>query len=444
MFLDPRHRLIIRSMRRVITRESVIDPVIVAEDLRSAGDLEAAGDLGYLEKLTDAVPTALNLPYHAEIVMERAERRREIAAARQIIVDADDGSLDLDEVRARRVQRFVELDRSAYIGRTSRLICDEELVARPRPLELISGVMPVGGLVVVYGPPGAGKSFMVLDWALSVATGFRWLGREVRQGPVVYIAAEGSAGLGPRIRSWKAHRGYVGTAGVRFLAESVNLMEPAEVERLLAECRGLEESPALVIVDTLARCMIVGDENSTSDMSSFIAGADRIRRETGATVCIIHHTRRDSTLERGSSALRGAADTMVAIRGDRKEIVVTCTKQKDTSPFENLRLRLVPVADSCVIEGADGSVHQVSDDLTRSQRQALEELHRLAPSRGLTKAEWERSSELKRRTFYDVTSVLVERGYVVTDRPGRGAVYTLSDKGLAALGAKVQNGATEL
>ena len=40
---------------------------------------------------------------------------------------------------------------------------------------------------ILYGPPGAGKSFVALDFALSVASGRAWHGHEVRQGPVLYV-----------------------------------------------------------------------------------------------------------------------------------------------------------------------------------------------------------------------------------------------------------------
>jgi len=47
--------------------------------------------------------------------------------------------------------------------------------------------MPEDGLVVLYGDPAAGKSFLALDWGLSVATGVPSLGHEVKKGEVVYI-----------------------------------------------------------------------------------------------------------------------------------------------------------------------------------------------------------------------------------------------------------------
>src|SRR4051794_31851873 len=82
------------------------------------------------------------------------------------------------------------------------LVCFDDLQRLPDPSWLITGVLPAGGLAVLYGRPGAAKSFLALDWALSVAAGIPWLGCPTEQGHVVYIAAEGKAGLNVRARAW--------------------------------------------------------------------------------------------------------------------------------------------------------------------------------------------------------------------------------------------------
>ncbi len=66
-----------------------------------------------------------------------------------------------------------------------RLYSVEDLEELPDPAWLLEGVLPEGGLVELYGPPGAGKSFLSLDWGLSVAAGVPWLGRSLSQADVV-------------------------------------------------------------------------------------------------------------------------------------------------------------------------------------------------------------------------------------------------------------------
>jgi hypothetical protein len=88
-------------------------------------------------------------------------------------------------------------------GQGFQLLTAQELMSMPPLRWLVDHHLPAGGFAVLYGPPGGGKSFVALDLAMSVATGTDWLGVErVDPGVVVYVAAEGSAGLAKRVGAW--------------------------------------------------------------------------------------------------------------------------------------------------------------------------------------------------------------------------------------------------
>ena len=122
-----------------------------------------------------------------------------------------------------------------------------------------------------------------------------------------------------------------------------------------------------MIVDTLARAMAGGDENTAVDMGKFVTHADRIRAAIGATVNIIHHTGKDKAKgARGSSALRAATDTEIEI--DVGKLAVT--KQREMERIADMRFELVPVeigqrsdgrdVTACVVEwlsGAEAAAH---------------------------------------------------------------------------------------
>lgn len=73
-----------------------------------------------------------------------------------------------------------------------------------------------------------------------------------------------------------------------------------------------------------------------------------------AAALVVHHTGKDGDAERGSSALRGAADAMMALRPDGGGAKLESVKAKDAEPFESIRMVLTPTADSCVFElGSD-------------------------------------------------------------------------------------------
>src|SRR4029078_798787 len=55
------------------------------------GELEAAGGKDYIGFLVDAVPTAANIEYHAQIVREKAILRRLIEVSTALVAEACEG-----------------------------------------------------------------------------------------------------------------------------------------------------------------------------------------------------------------------------------------------------------------------------------------------------------------------------------------------------------------
>jgi AAA domain-containing protein len=197
-------------------------------------------------------------------------------------------------------------------------------------------------------------------------------------------------------------------------------MEPGDAGALLAAIEAqvpahllVDENPALLLFDTMARCMIGGDENSVQDVGRVIASVDAIRRRVNASVLLIHHTGKQNELERGSSALRGAADTMFLLHPDDSVLVLETTKQRDAPAGPPLRLRLVPHGGSCLLEPDEGQIPAA--ELTVSQRRVLETI------RDVQQDGWAATSTIVRnaqgpgtgeRTAYAALRDLTERGYV--------------------------------
>ena len=75
------------------------------------------------------------------------------------------------------------------------------------PQWLIDGVLVMGGVAALYGAPGSYKTFVALDWSLSVANEVPWAGRDVQRCPVLYVSAEGAAGPDNGSRRGSRHMG---------------------------------------------------------------------------------------------------------------------------------------------------------------------------------------------------------------------------------------------
>lgn len=245
-------------------------------------------------------------------------------------------------------------------GRQIRLIPADRLVLLPEPEWLVASAVPAGALVVLYGAPGTFKSFLALDLAASVATGTAYLDRKVKAGVVVYVAGEDYRGMRDRVRAWKAHHDIRRLSRLRFVDQAVNLVD--DLEEFLSRVR--EVNPVLVIFDTLSRSMPGLDENSSGDMGRVIAAVDRIREQTGAAVVLVHHSGKDpKSLERGSSALRAAADTMLAVTTANGVTQLSCEKQRDGASFGVLYARLVRAGRSLVPVVSEPPVPARSEDV---------------------------------------------------------------------------------
>ena len=190
---------------------------------------------------------------------------------------------------------------------------------------LVKGLLDLGTMSVVYGDSNSGKTFVVMDIEHCIATGRPYAGKRVRQGHVLHIFGEGARGARKRVEALRRRHGPANR--FHFLFTAVNLFDPlADIEPLLAAIAALEFSFVMITIDTLARAIAGGDENSTKDMSAFVRNVDRLRAGSGAHILLVHHTGKDASRgARGSSALRAATDTEIELTPG----TITVTKQRD-------------------------------------------------------------------------------------------------------------------
>jgi len=201
---------------------------------------------------------------------------------------------------------------------------------------MVKGWLDRNCLSMLYGPSNAGKTFVALDIAMHIAACKPWRGLRVNGGPVLYIAAEGGAGIRNRLSAIKRDRPEMESVPFTLLPIVLDLHGQGDA---LAICEVMpDEAPALVVVDTLARSMGQGDENTAKDAAMFVRNCDLIREVTGAHVMVIHHTGKDEERgARGSSALRAAVDNEIQVTADWE---IISRKQRDQEAPESLHFKL--------------------------------------------------------------------------------------------------------
>ncbi len=215
--------------------------------------------------------------------------------------------------------------------------------------QLVKGLLLTGSLFVIFGESNCGKTFLMLDVGLAISAGLPWRGLRTRRGLVIYIAGEGAASVRARVAAYRqSHPEIAGGIPFAIVPSAVDFLNADSVASLIATIQWAEsecgEKTALIIVDTFARAMPGGDENSAQDVGLAVASADRIRVETGAAVCLIHHCGKDPGRgARGSSSLRAATDSEIMIEGQAGTRTAIVTKQRDLQSGQRFEFNLQPV-----------------------------------------------------------------------------------------------------
>lgn len=222
-------------------------------------------------------------------------------------------------------------------GRALRILSMADVEALPPPQWLVEGLIPAQGLVIPYGPPKAGKTFVALAIALHVAAGLDWEGKATKQGAVVYVVGEGLGGFATRLAVMRHAYGIPIDAPFFVIPRAVNFREDKEVITLVQLARQAVPAGmpiALIVIDTLARAMPGVDENSAQEVGLVIARCDAVRDETGATIMPIHHSGKDVERGmRGSNAILGAVDASLLVQAAGKgKVKVINDNQKDGEP----------------------------------------------------------------------------------------------------------------
>ena len=230
-------------------------------------------------------------------------------------------------------------------AKTDWLIAADDFSAQPAPISwLVKRWLQNNALIMVHGPSGGGKTFVVLDWCLRMASGAQeWCGHKVKAGNVVYLAGEGHHGLRGRVAAWKHHH-QAGHLAMWLSKDGCDLNTPTGYLQVVEHLRSLPEKPAVIVVDTLHR-FLAGDENSAQDAKTMLDACNSLMNEFGCSVILVHHTGVAEEAQhraRGSSAWRGALDIEISIvpGKDGVPMQIVQRKSKDAELAQTVHVEL--------------------------------------------------------------------------------------------------------
>jgi hypothetical protein len=430
-FTEPRLVEIYRAM--VTIGETNL--LIVGQYLADRQGIATFVPEGMLTQLTRLGGDPALFPHHLEAVVDRYDRRQAIKLCRQAIEKARDCTNP--EGLAGAVALLHAIQPTAPVaGRGFGLHHVSEIEAEEPARDFVEGLFTEGGASVVYGESNVGKSFWVLDIAAHVATGRPWRheAREVDRGAVVYVALEGTHGLRRRIEAMKQKGILSDDAPLYVCFSPVSLRDPAHAARLAQTVKAAVEQSGLpcrlVIIDTLARAVAGGDENSSRDMTAVVASIDAVRTASGAHVCIVHHCGKDIARgARGHSSLRAAVDTEIEIFRPEGERISTVrvTKQRDMERCEPMPFSLTVVElghnrrgkpiTSCVVKHEDEKMASKPKQVGRQASYSADAMLDYLPAANAS--EWAKRAKedcgISATRFYQLKAELKKRGAYQTE-----------------------------
>lgn len=186
-FFDQKHRHIYEAVLQLYEKRNAIDVLTLADRLRNNGYLDLIGGPSYLTELTNFVPTAAHVEQYADIVAQKALRRRLITASqdigrfgydetsglRELIEQAETRLFEVSQQHVQQNVVSLEAILEQSFERLDELHRDKKKLRGVstgfKDLDQLLAGLQRSDLVVLAARPAMGKSAMSLNIAHHVA-----------------------------------------------------------------------------------------------------------------------------------------------------------------------------------------------------------------------------------------------------------------------------------
>ena len=193
-FYHTPHRKVYAAIQKMSERGEPVDQVTLTAELARRGQLDDVGGAVLIAELASEMATAANAEYHAQIVLEKAQRRRLISAATQTLTESYEETEDVRELIDRAEQRVFQIA-EGELGKgltpISSAIEEAIEIAQRGALagvntgytdldQMTAGFQP-SDLIILASRPSMGKTALTLCMARNAA---------VNRVPVLYFSLE--------------------------------------------------------------------------------------------------------------------------------------------------------------------------------------------------------------------------------------------------------------
>lgn len=310
-FYDKRHRMIFSGMMRLYERHKPVDLLTLTDELKKKDEFDTIGGTAYLTELTNYVPTAAHADAYAEMVAQKAVRRRLIKASAEISeMGFDEETTTQELLEKAEAELFSVSDQSLKQDLTSieQILTDsfdrmEELHRNKgalrgirtgfRDLDNMTAGLQRSDLIILAARPAMGKTTLVTNLAYNVAT--------IAKQPVLFFSLEMSKEQlvdrmladASGVDAWNIRTGNLSDEDFSKLSEAMGEMAEAPIyiddtpglsvlEMRTKARRAAHDAPlGLVIVDYLQLMQANGNHggNRVQEVSEISRGLKLIARE---------------------------------------------------------------------------------------------------------------------------------------------------------------------
>lgn len=192
-----------------------------------------------------------------------------------------------------------------------------------KPIEydwLIKGLVERNGVFILAAEKQAGKSFVVMDMGMKIARGLQYGDRITRKGIVLHIACEDGKGVQMRAEGYRQANGISPDMDVPYIVmdRDFTLMDDKVIDRLIEavkEWEGYYDMPVeLIIIDTLSVATEGLNEIDGAEVGKVLARVNRLKDQTGAAICLVHHMNASGGRVRGHTSIEANVSQVFEIR----------------------------------------------------------------------------------------------------------------------------------
>ena len=337
-FYDKRHAMIYDAIMRLYEKNKPVDLLTLTDELKRKKELDEIGGSAYLTELTNYVPTAAHAESYAEIVAQKAVRRRLIKASGEISeLGYDEATSTQELLQQAEAELFAVSDQSLKQDLTSleSILTDsfdrlEELHRNKgqlrgvrtgyRDLDNMTAGLQRSDLIILAARPAMGKTTLVTNLMYNVATiakqSVLFFSLEMSKEQLVDRMLADASG----VDSWNIRTGNLSDEDFSKLSEAMGEMAEAPIfiddtpglsvlEMRTKARRAAHDQPlGLIIIDYLQLMQGSGrhDGNRVQEVSEISRGLKLIARELNVPVIALSQLSR--TVENRSPQIPQLAD----------------------------------------------------------------------------------------------------------------------------------------